>query len=81
MATPQTTCFGRFCFLNYRQQHFLFVLHKNVRRKQFQFLIQNKGLTPLKKSNMATPNIKRFTIVLSGLFSSLNYRETSFLTL
>ena len=60
MATPQTTLLGRFCFLNYRQQLFLFFLHthtKNAQRKQFQLIFQNEGLTPLKKSNMATPNI------------------------
>ena len=36
MATPQTTLLGRFCFLNYRQQLFLFFLHtqKNAQRKQ-----------------------------------------------
>ena len=71
MATPQTTRFGCFCFLNYRQQLFLLFLPKNARRKQFQFLIQNEGLNPLKKSNMPTPNIKLFTIALSGLFKNI----------
>ena len=37
IATPQTTRFGCFCFLNYRQQLFLFFLPQNARRKQFQF--------------------------------------------
>ena len=52
MATPQTTRFGCFCFLNYRQQLFLFFLPQNARRKQFQFFIWFLQKPQMRKSSI-----------------------------
>ena len=43
---PQTTLLGRFCFLNYRQQLFLFFLHtqkKTPNDNNFTFFFKMKG--------------------------------------
>ena len=53
-------------------------LFKKCQQKEFQFSTLNRGLSPFEKSYIATPNIKLFT---TGLFSCLNYRQTSFFIL
>ena len=52
IATPQTTRFGCFCFLNYRQQLFLFFLPQTARRKQFQFFIWFLQKPQMRKSSI-----------------------------
>ena len=52
MATPQTTRFGCFCFLNYRQQLSLLFLPQNARRKQFQFFIWFLQKPQMRKSSI-----------------------------
>ena len=51
MATPQTTLLGRFCFLNYRQQLFLFFLHTKKKRpkKTISIFVSKWRLNPFEK--------------------------------
>ena len=51
MATPQTTLLGRFCFLNYRQQLFLFFLHTQKERptKTISIFVSKWRVNPFEK--------------------------------
>ena len=83
MATPniKRITIGLFCSLNYRQTSFLILFYSKMPTKRISIFHPKSWLSSLEKSYMATPNIKLFTTGLSGLFSCLNYRQTSFFIL
>lgn len=74
-----TALLDLFRSLNYRQQLFLFFYTKKPYKKNLNFFDPKSGVNPFKKFDRITPNIKLFSIALFDHFSSLTYRQKSFL--